>query len=92
VTGLTGEWWFWFSLAAVTGIVEVLAPGFVFLGFAIGGVAMGILLATGVLTVGPAMSMLLFAVLSLCGYVALRLVLGKAKGEKQVIDKDINDY
>ena len=37
-------WWVWLCAALVLGILEVLVPGFVFLGFAIGALAVSLLL------------------------------------------------
>lgn len=34
-------WWVWVCFALVLGIAEVLLPGFIFLGFAIGAVGVG---------------------------------------------------
>ena len=45
------QWWFWLSFAAVLGILEVVTPAFVFLGFALGAAAVGVLLMTGLLAV-----------------------------------------
>ena len=89
--GLLSEWWFWISAAAVLGIVEVLVPTFVFLGFSIGAVAVGLLLATGIVTLSPAWSVVLFALLSLAGYLLLRVALGKSRGEVRVVTKDVNE-
>ena len=91
MAGLMAEWWFWLSAAVVFGIIEVLAPFFVFLGFSIGAVGMALLVATGVVTLSPAWGLALFAVMSLAGYALLRVVLGKTRGNVRVIEKDIND-
>jgi membrane protein implicated in regulation of membrane protease activity len=88
---LLSEWWFWISAAAVLGIVEVLVPAFVFLGFSIGAVAVGLLLVTGLVTLSPAANVALFAVLSLAGYLLLRVFLGRSRGDVRMIDKDINE-
>lgn len=88
---LLTEWWFWVSAAALLGIVEVLVPAFVFLGFSIGALGVGLLLATGLVSLSPAANIALFAVLSFVGYALLRAVLGQSRGETRVIDKDIND-
>ena len=85
------EWWFWLSFAAVLGILEVLLPAFVFLGFALGAAAVGILLATGWVALTPSWSFVVFAVLSLVGYVALRAVFGGHQGQVRRINRDIND-
>jgi membrane protein implicated in regulation of membrane protease activity len=89
--GLLSEWWFWISAAAVLGIVEVLVPTFVFLGFSIGAVAVGLLLVTGLVTLSSAANIALFALLSLAGYLLLRAFLGRSRGDVRMIDKDINE-
>lgn len=90
MTEIMAQWWFWLSAAVVFGIVEVLAPFFVFLGFSIGAVIVGVLLALGV-TMTPAWSLVVFAVMSLVGYGVLRVALGKARGDVRVVEKDINE-
>ena len=91
VIQLWTEWWFWLSFAAVLGILEVLIPAFVFLGFALGAAGVGILLATGWLALSASWSFVIFAVLSLVGYVAMRAVFGGHLGQIKRIDHDIND-
>jgi membrane protein implicated in regulation of membrane protease activity len=88
---LLTEWWFWISAAAVLGIVEVLVPAFVFLGFSVGALAVGLLLLTGLVGLSPAGNIALFAVLSFVGYAALRAFLGRSRGDIRIVEKDIND-
>ncbi len=87
---LLSEWWVWLSAAVVLGIVEVLVPAFIFLGFSIGAVVVGVLLALGV-TMTASWALVVFAVMSLAGYVVLRMALGKSRGDVRVVDRDIND-
>ena len=42
-------WWVWVVAGFALGVVEVLMPGFIFLGFAIGAVITGLLVGIGVL-------------------------------------------
>ena len=42
-----GEWWVWAAAALALGILELLAPAYVFLGFAVGGVVMALALLVG---------------------------------------------
>ena len=35
-----GVWWVWMALALLLGLAEVLLPGFIFLGFAVGALVM----------------------------------------------------
>ena len=84
-------WWVWGAAALLLAIVEVLVPGFVFLGFAIGAAAvMLFLLASGM---GPGLPLLLliFAALSLAAWLLLRKVFALPKGQVKTFDHDIND-
>lgn len=91
-----GSWIFWMIAALVLAILEVLAPAFIFLGFAIGAVLVGVLFAFG----GPfaatmagslPITLLVFAVASLISWIVLRQVLGIRKGQVKVWNKDINE-
>lgn len=90
------EWWFWFGAALVLGILEMVAPVFVLLGFAIGAALIGVVLAVGVWPAGvlvgslPLMAVL-FAVLSLLAWLLLRQVFQMKTGQVKIWDKDIND-
>lgn len=83
-------WWVWLAAGVGLGILELLAPGYVFLGFAIGAGIVGGLLATGV-SVGLPILLVIFALLSLVSWLALRKVFGVRKGQVKVWDRDIND-
>jgi membrane protein implicated in regulation of membrane protease activity len=87
------SWPVWMIAALVLGFIEVLAPAFIFLGFAIGAALMGVaLLVFGdALALSLPMALLLFAVLSLISWIVLRRVLGVREGQVKVWDKDIND-
>ncbi len=94
--GWFDAWWIWMVAGLVLAILEVVAPAFVFLGFAIGAVLTGALIWLGG---GPAGWMagsmvnhlLLFAVLSLVAWLGLRWVFGAGKSQVKVWQKDIND-
>lgn len=83
-------WWVWVAGGFVLGGLEVVAPGFIFLGFAIGAVLTGITVALG-LASGLAPLIFVFAVLSLLSWLALRGAFGGRPGQVKVWDKDIND-
>ncbi len=89
-------WWVWAVAGLVLAILEVLAPGWIFLGFAIGAGVTALLLAAG----GPfsaAMAgslpvlLVVFAVLSLIAWLALRRVFGLRGGSVRTFDHDINE-
>ena len=64
------EWWVWMSGALILATLEVLIPGYIFLGFAIGAGVMGLLILLGVSATGLALTLVIFAVLSLISYLA----------------------
>ena len=87
---LMGTWWAWVILGFALGVLEVLAPGFIFLGFAIGAVVTGVLVGIGV-PAGPPALILIFAVVSVLAWLILRRAVGVREGQVKVWDRDIND-
>lgn len=85
------EWWVWMSGALILATLEVLIPGYIFLGFAVGAGVMGLLVLLGVSASGLALTLVIFAVLSLLSYLAMRKVFGLRKGQVKIWDTDIND-
>ncbi|MEM9427760.1 MAG: hypothetical protein AAGA06_13770 [Pseudomonadota bacterium] len=84
-------WWVWAAAALVFAIIEVLAPGFVFLGFAIGAAAVALFLANLGLSLGLPLLLLIFAGLSLAAWLVLHRVFARPEGQAKIIRKDIND-
>jgi membrane protein implicated in regulation of membrane protease activity len=85
-------WWAWIVAGFALAVVEVLIPGFFFVGFAIGAVVTGILIGTGVLAdAGLPLLLLVFALVSLVAWIATRAVLGKRTGQVKIWDRDINE-
>lgn len=91
MAALLTTWWVWLAAALVLGILEMLIPGFIFLGFAIGAAVVGIALLgpLGLLSV-PAI-LLIFAVISLAAWLGLRKYFALPKGQVKTFDHDIND-
>jgi len=83
-------WWGWFAAGIALAILEVIVPGFIFLGFAIGALVVGLVLATG-LVLTLAWALVVFAIASLAAWVALRQAFGIRKGQKKVWHHDINE-
>lgn len=83
-------WWVWTAAALVMALIEVLIPGFIFLGFAIGALAMVV-----VILVAPGLSaaalIAVFAGLSLIAWIGLRLAFRKQSSGAQIFRKDVND-
>jgi inner membrane protein len=90
LTTLVGTWWAWVILGFALGVLEVLVPGFIFLGFAIGAVVTGVLVGIGIPAGVPAL-ILIFAVVSVLAWLVLRRVVGVRDGQVKVWDRDIND-
>jgi membrane protein implicated in regulation of membrane protease activity len=85
-------WWVWCAAALILAILEVLAPGFVFLGFAFGALACSILLALlGSGTLGLPVLVFLFAALSLVCWLLLRRFFALPTGQVKTFETDIND-
>lgn len=83
-------WWVWMAAAVGLAILEVLAPGFVFLGFAAGAAVTGALLALGISPSGPVLA-LIFALVSLVAWLVLRKLFALKGGSVKTYDHDIND-
>lgn len=93
---LLAQWWVWMIGAIALAFLEVVAPGYVFLGFALGAGATGlVLLIGGPAAVGISASIpvlaLFFAVISLVAWLLLRRWLGVREGQVKTFDRDIND-
>jgi membrane protein implicated in regulation of membrane protease activity len=83
-------WWAWMAFGLVLVIVEIIVPGFIFLGFAIGAAVVALMLAFGfVLTL--AWSLVVFAAISAVAWVVLRQVFGVRKGQLKTFEHDINE-
>ena len=85
------EWWVWMSGALILATLEVLIPGYIFLGFAIGAAMMGLLILFGVSATGLALTLVIFAVLSLISYIAMRKYFGLKTGQVKIWETDVND-
>ena len=82
--------WVWAAFAVVLAIAEVLIPGYILLGFAVGAGVVALLLGLGMAVSLPVMA-LVFAVVSLLAWLALRKVFGIRGGSVKTFDHDIND-
>ncbi|MGL4235356.1 NfeD family protein [Tabrizicola sp.] len=85
-----GAWWAWVILGFALGVLEVVVPGFIFLGFAIGAVVTGALVWFGIPAGLPAL-ILIFAIVSVVAWLALRRFVGVRDGQVKIWDRDIND-
>ena len=95
MSGLMTVWWVWMAVGMLLGTIEVLVPGFIFLGFGIGAVAVGavLLLATRLATasaMSTSVTLILFAVFSASAWIGLRRAFGVRRSEVKIWKKDIN--
>jgi len=84
-------WWVWVVAGFVLAALEVVLPGYIFLGFAIGAVLTGVLVGIGLLGGSTPALMLVFALASLVAWLVTRRLLGSHAGQVKIWDKDIND-
>ena len=84
-------WWVWGAAALVLGILEVLVPGFVFLGFAIGAFLVAMLLLNLGLVLSLPLLLLIFAALSLVAWLILRQIFALPRGQVKRFHDDVND-
>lgn len=85
------EWWVWIVGGIALGVLEIVAPAFILLGFSIGALATGILIAMGFLGQSLPVLILVFAVISLLAWLALRKIFGLRQGQVKIWENDIND-
>ncbi len=85
------EWWVWIVGGIVLGVLEIIAPAFVLLGFSIGALVTGALIAFGLLGGSLPVLILVFAIVSLLAWIALRKIFGLRTGQVKIWDEDIND-
>lgn len=88
---LSGTWWAWVVFGFALGVLEVLVPGYIFLGFALGAIATGVIVGIGLGPSSISALVLIFAVASVIAWLVLRRVMGIRTGQVKIWDKDIND-
>ncbi|MGH1465634.1 MAG: NfeD family protein [Cognatishimia sp.] len=91
MAALVTTWWIWLAAALILGIAEMMLPGFIFLGFAIGAALVGLALLGPLALLSPAAIALIFAALSLAAWLVLRRIFSLPKGQVKTFDHDIND-
>lgn len=58
---LADTWWSWIVLGFALGVLEILSPGYIFLGFAVGAILTGVLVGVGLAPAGLTLLLLIFA-------------------------------
>lgn len=90
------DYWVWFAAALVLGILEILAPGYILLGFALAAGVIGTIFAFGgpfseYLTGSLPITLVIFAAVALVLWLAMRKVFGLRNGQVKNFDHDINE-
>ena len=85
------EWWVWVVIGVTLAVAEVMLPGFILLGFAIGAAIVGLLLLMGLLGGNLFVLILIFSIISLVAWIVLRRLVGVRKGQVKIWDRDINE-
>lgn len=93
---LWNQYWVWLALALALGIMEIIVPGYILLGFAIAAAAIGVIFAVGVwpadmMAGSLPITLSVFGAVSLAMWLGLRQIFGRRAGQVKVWDKDIND-
>jgi membrane protein implicated in regulation of membrane protease activity len=86
---LLSHWWVWLCAALAIAILELLMPGYIFLGIAAGAAVMALLVAL-LGPFGPPTLIALFAGLSLVAWLALRRLFRASDDQTRYFDEDIN--
>lgn len=83
-------WWVWLSAALGLALIELIAPASIFLGFALGALAMTAIVAFTTITNTSAL-LALFAGLSLVAWIVLKLVFKNQSSGARIVERDINE-
>lgn len=90
IAGLSlNAWWVWVAAALILGILEVIAPGFIFLGFAAGAAATGVL--TMFVDWSATWLLVFFAAASLVAWIVMKMTFGGRGSQVKTFDQDVND-
>ena len=83
-------WWFWVAIGLGLIILETMLPGFVLLGFGVGAICVGIMVALGLILSLPKL-LLVFSALSLASWAIFRILFRPKKSNIKTFEHDIND-
>src|SRR5690554_4930055 len=83
-------WWVWMAAALILGIIEIVLPGFLFLGFAIGAALMALVLIVAPMALGLPLLLVIFTALSLVAWAVLRRIFSLKDGQVRRVRDDVN--
>ena len=83
--------WLWIIAALVLALIELMLPGYVFMGVAVAAALMGVALLAGIWTGGLPVALVVTAVLSGVIWLVLSRMRGVDRSETRIWRRDIND-
>lgn len=83
--------WVWIIAALILGALEIVLPGWFFLGIALAVGVMGLAILVGIWTGGLPMALVVTAALSGVIWLGLRRVFGSSRGDVRIWTRDINE-
>lgn len=83
--------WVWIIAALILGALEIVLPGWVFLGSALAVGLMGLAILAGLWSAGLPLTLVVTALLSGLIWLALRRIFGTSRGDVRIWTRDIND-
>ncbi|MFT4014965.1 MAG: hypothetical protein QM682_16565 [Paracoccus sp. (in: a-proteobacteria)] len=83
--------WLWIVAALVLAALEMVLPGWLFLGTALACGAMGLLLLAGIWSAGLPLTLVVAALFSALAWALLRRIFGASRGDVRIWTRDIND-
>ena len=89
-TSLLHIWWVWLSAALALALIELVVPTSIFLGFALGALAMAGVAAFSAITNTSAL-LALFAGLSLIAWIVLKIAFKNQSSGARIVERDINE-
>ena len=83
--------WLWIAVGLVLAALELVLPGWFFLGAALAVGLMGLAQLIGIWTGGLPLALVVTAILTGAAWLALRRIFGSSRGEVRIWTRDIND-
>lgn len=83
--------WIWIIAALILGALEIVLPGWFFMGIALAVGVMGLVILAGLWTGGLPLALVVTALLSGVIWLLLRRIFGSSRGEVRIWTRDIND-
>lgn len=85
------SWWVWVAGGLALGVLELLVPGYMFLGFMFGAMITGGLVWLGLTGGSLPFTLVLFGAISLFAWGLMRRLMGGRAGSVKIITHDINE-